>query len=734
MRDEKRTSQRLLSTRAEGDFGRNRLVLPAGAALRRCNPHHGRRQPPPMGTITAMQPPSAPRPLPILLRLATVALAIACGPTPAPTPANAAEPKTPAIYDEAAVPPYALPELLVGPDGAAITTADDWLEIARPHHLETLERFIYGRRLPEVPVTPFGEVERTPVTLPGDVPAVRVQARLRLGATPAAPTVDVLLYLPKATQPVPVFLELNFQGNHAQHPDRGIRLTTSWLPRNPRVNPDGNQATDASRGACTHRWPVEQMLSRGYGMATAYYGDIYADRPDGRAASALAALGRPLGTDLPADEPNAIAAWAWGLSRILDWLVTLPEVDPTKVIVVGHSRLGKAALWAGGCDERFAMVVSNESGCGGAALSRRIFGETVADITRSFPHWFCPAFAAHANREAELPCDQHTLLALVAPRPLYVSSAAADRWADPRGEFLATVAAEPVWKLFGLTGLGTDQWPPIDTPIGKTIGYHVRSGGHDLIDYDWQRFADFADHTLRDKAAPAADGYPAFLPVQAPLPVKPPPGAILLFGDGTEAKPPKFTSMTGGPINWPIRDGALVVQPGQNRTNHILSTVTFRDADIHVEFMVSPVAKGNSGLYIHGHYEMQIQDSFGKPLPDEHDEGSLYRYATAATNAARPAGEWQVYDVRFIAPRRDAGGTIVKHGSITAWLNGACVQNGTVFTDPRSPHTPYKYGVTDHVQGVEKRILETGTGPLFLQEHDSPTRFRNVWVLPLGPR
>ena len=363
---------------------------------------------------------------------------------------------------------------------------------ARPHQLELLEKFVYGRRLPGVPVSAQGEVERADVRLAGDVPATRIQARLRLGHAADANVVEVLLYLPKGVRPAPVFLGLNFLGNHAEHPDPGIRLSRAWMPDDAEARIVDHRATEASRGRRGQGFPVEQMLSRGYGMATASCGDIFPDRPDGRSASVLASLGRPVAGDLPADEPGAIAAWAWGLSRILDWLVTLPEVDATKVVVAGHSRLGKAALWAAACDERFAAVVSNESGAGGAALWRGSRGESVDLLARARPHWFCPAFATFADREAEMPTDQHALLALAAPRPLYVASAIDDRWADPRGEFRAAVAAEPAWRIFGLDGLGTTDWPPTDTPVGRTVGYHVRSGRHDLIDYDWQRFADFA--------------------------------------------------------------------------------------------------------------------------------------------------------------------------------------------------------------------------------------------------
>ena len=396
-------------------------------------------------------------------------------------------------YDEAAVGPYTLPDVLAGPDGRPATTADDWTASSRPHQFALLEQSVYGRRLPEVPVSPVGAVERAEIELARGAKAIRFQARLRLGDAANAPITNVLLYLPVSDRPVPVFLNLNFKGNQAEHIDPDIRLCEAWLPDDPAEGIVDHKATQASRGVYARRWPVETLLARGYGMATACYGDVFPDRPDGRAASALASLGRPVTGELPADEPGAIAAWAWQLSRILDWLVTLPEVDAGKVLVLGHSRNGKAALWAGACDERFAMVVSNESGCGGAALERRSYGETIGAITKRFPHWFCPAFATYAGREANLPCDQHVLLTLTAPRPLYVASAVEDRWADPRGEFLAAVAASPVWKLFGLDGLGTGDYPAVDSPVGGTIGYHVRSGKHDLLEEDWVRFAAIAE-------------------------------------------------------------------------------------------------------------------------------------------------------------------------------------------------------------------------------------------------
>jgi hypothetical protein len=399
-----------------------------------------------------------------------------------------------ANYDEAKVPAYTLPDPLRFADGGAVRDARDWTERRRAEVLRLFETHVYGRSPGPPAATRSVVVETAPRVLSGL--ATRRQVRVLLEGTEKGPAFEILLYVPNAApRSVPAFLGLNFHGNHAIHPDPGVRLSPAWMREGPGIV--DHRATEAARGSEAASWPVERILDRGYALATAYYGDLEPDHADGWKDGIRSRIGPGTGSRIGREDWGAIGAWAWGLRRALDYLATDPDVDGRRVAVIGHSRLGKTALWAGAQDERFAMVVSNDSGEGGAALARRRFGETTEAITKAFPHWFCPRYREYAGREDALPVDQHLLLALVAPRPLYVASATLDLWADPRGEFLATKGAEAVYRLLGQEGLGADDLPVPDRPVGRTIGYHLRRGEHALTAYDWEQYLDFADRHLK---------------------------------------------------------------------------------------------------------------------------------------------------------------------------------------------------------------------------------------------
>lgn len=398
----------------------------------------------------------------------------------------------PTNYDESKAGTCALPDPLVCTDGLPVHDAATWRAKRRPEILDLFSRLEYGRMPGPPPDLRFDPPRIEPAALGGK--AIRKQVRIRFDAQPDGPQMDLLLYIPKTRSgPAPVFLGLNFYGNHTITADPGIDLNAGWMRNNKEFGIVDNRATDASRGVRSNRWPVERILERGYALANVYYGDIVPDDADGFFKKLPLLWPGAGGQNRPGDAPGAITAWAWGLSRAMDYIEKDPDLDARHVAVMGHSRLGKTALWAGATDERFALVISNDSGCGGAALHRRDFGEQIRHITKAFPHWFCPAFTAYTDRESDLPFDQHMLIALVAPRPAYVASALEDRWADPRGEFLAAKAADPVYRLLGTEGLPAQDMPPVNTSAAGSIGYHVREGVHDVTIFDWERYMDFAD-------------------------------------------------------------------------------------------------------------------------------------------------------------------------------------------------------------------------------------------------
>jgi len=396
-------------------------------------------------------------------------------------------------YDESKIPPYVLPEPLVTIAGIPVLTPQHWYDFRRDEILELFKSFVYGKMPETTPPATFDVSSVNKNALNGS--ATRKDIKIFLIGDPAGPSMDLTLYLPNnAAKPVPVFLGMNFYGNQTVWDDPEIPLPQSWVRNREEWGITENRATDSSRGQRKNRWPVDQILARGYGLAVAYYGDVEPDEPQLFDQSIRKALLRPGQQHPDNDEWGAIGAWAWGLSRAMDYLEKDPDVDSARVAVMGHSRLGKTALWAGATDQRFAAVISNNSGCGGAALSRRIFGETLKLINDRFPHWFCGNFKKYNGHESECPVDQHMLLALIAPRPLYVASAEQDLWADPRGEFLSAVHATPVYRLLGEEGLPTNEMPQVNQPVVGTIGYHIRTGEHDVTAYDWQCYMDFCDH------------------------------------------------------------------------------------------------------------------------------------------------------------------------------------------------------------------------------------------------
>jgi len=406
-----------------------------------------------------------------------------------------------ANYDESKVPSYTLPDPLRFRGGGPVRSARDWRR-RRAEILRLFEQEVYGRTVAARPAgMRFETLSPAEPALGGAV--LRKQARIHFSGAPDGPRMDLLLYFPaNPREKVPVFLGLNFMGNQAVRQDPGVELNRNWLRNSEAAGITGNRATEASRGAAARRWAVERITQAGFALATACYADITPDNNRDAFRTGVIPLFYRAGQDKPApDEWGAIGAWAWGLSRALDYLETEPMADAKRVAVMGHSRLGKAALWAGAQDERFALVISNNSGCMGAALSRRRYGETVASITKTFPYWFCGNFLKYAGREDDLPVDQHMLIALCAPRPVYAASAEQDRWADPRGEFLSLVHADPVYRLLGTEGLPAKEMPRLHEPVMGTLGYHIRAGVHDVTDYDWQQYIAFASRHFGVKGA-----------------------------------------------------------------------------------------------------------------------------------------------------------------------------------------------------------------------------------------
>lgn len=374
------------------------------------------------------------------------------------------------LYDEAKVPDYELPDPLRTADGKTVRTPEDW-NARRTELLELFRAQMYGRR-PGLPdELEFEIAETDPEALDGAATLKRIIVHSRHEGREHQ--FEVILFTPNVSdKPAPVFLLINNRGR---------------------------DNTDPTRAMPSDFWPAEEVIARGYGIAAIQNGELAPDDKDRFREGVIRLFeGDVAADDRPDDACAALAAWGWGASRALDYFETDPQVDAKKVAVLGHSRGGKSALWAGAEDERFALVISNNSGCGGAALSRRRYGETVERINTNFPHWFCGKFKTYNDREDELPFDQHMLISLIAPRAVYVASADTDLWADPKGEFLSLAGASPVYGLWDHEAISADAMPPLDQPlVAGPRGYHVRTGRHNLTPQDWHWYMDLADEQWR---------------------------------------------------------------------------------------------------------------------------------------------------------------------------------------------------------------------------------------------
>jgi hypothetical protein len=373
-------------------------------------------------------------------------------------------------YDEDKVPAFTLPDPLITLDGKKVTDVNTWNQKRRPEILKLFETHVYGRTMVGRP-----DDMTWKATQVKDDNAISKIITIYFTGKTDGPKMDVNIVLPAsaAQKPVPLIAIVEWAPEKQLLLERGYGLATFNAAQ---VEPDIRVGS------------YEKSIRKFFAKPDPPKGEVSPSADQNMPGPDLSSVAQAKG-----DEWGAIGAWAWALSRAMDYIVTDKDIDANKVCVAGFSRFGKVAMWAGAQDQRFAIVFSGESGCGGAVIVRRGFGETVKIINDKFPHWFCRNFKDYGDRVNDLPVDWHMLVALMAPRPVYIATAEQDYWGDPHGSFLAAKYAEPVYQLFGEKGLDVNDMPPVETPVGCTIGYHNRKGIHDLTDYDWQQFLSFAD-------------------------------------------------------------------------------------------------------------------------------------------------------------------------------------------------------------------------------------------------
>jgi hypothetical protein len=386
-----------------------------------------------------------------------------------------------------------LPDPLRMLSGEPVKSRRDWERKRRPELRQLFQHYMYG----ELPSTPESLQFTTAGVHSDFLDGLGTLRLVRIDCGPPTSVgIDLLVVTPNAVrQKVPVFLAMNFCGNHAVTTDPRVPLTRGWLYDSCK-GCSNNLATEASRGGQAQDWPIAEILRRGYAFATFCSTDIESDRAavsDGVRGAIDAAMGRPIQT---ADR-GTIGAWAWGFHRCVDYLVTDPRIDRRRIAAVGHSRNGKTALLAGAFDDRIALAIPHQAGCGGTAPSRGTVGESVQRINTAFPHWFNGMFKQFNTDTARLPFDQHCLVAMMAPRPVLLSNAEEDQWANPAGQFEMLRAAEPVYRLLDAGGLDATSMPPNGTLVSSRLGYYIRAGKHSMTAGDWNVFLDFADTHFR---------------------------------------------------------------------------------------------------------------------------------------------------------------------------------------------------------------------------------------------
>lgn len=395
--------------------------------------------------------------------------------------------------DETNVVSYTLPEVLEFRDGTKVKSISDWEQKRRPELLEIFSSQMFGRTPKQKFDVTYEVLAEHDNELDGTACSRQILCTFSNGDRSHA--MQIIVYYPKKaqTEKVPAFLVFGYRNEDISESENIIPSpsTIKRMGENKKIR----------RGRYKGRWPLKEIVSQGFAIATVSVNDLYIDGKglEIQEQSIMTLFDDYTDTKNRPDFWRALGVWAWGMSRTMDYFETDERIDAKKIAVMGHSRIGKASLWAGAQDPRFAIVFSNNSGCGGDKLARRNFGESIGRITDVFPYWFCDNYASYDGREEEMPWDQHLLVALMAPRPVYIGSAVGDTWADPKGQFLGGYHASPAYELYGKKGLGTDILPPLNKPIMQDVGYHIREGEHNVTNYDWECFLKFAKKHFKMK-------------------------------------------------------------------------------------------------------------------------------------------------------------------------------------------------------------------------------------------